>query len=276
LSKPNLPVIDTTLAESLPLKILLVEDILVNQKIALQMLQRLGYRADVANDGREALEALQRQMYDVVLMDIQMPEMDGWETTLRIRGDLSPEAQPWIIAMTAHARPEDRQKSLSLGMNSYVSKPISLEALEAALKQYGNQQQHQTQEATVEIVSTSTNLQTVIDESVIEDLRSMAGSEGDRLITELIQVYLEDTPATIQELKNALAAENLTKIRKTAHALRSPSVSIGAVNLGKICEMLEYIAQDQSLEEITDLVNQLEIEYQNVIKTLKKLNVIPD
>lgn len=268
LPKPNLPVVDTKLAESLPLKILLVEDVLVNQKIALQMLYRLGYRADVANDGREALEALQRQLYDVVFMDIQMPEMDGWETTVRIRGDLSSVAQPWIIAMTAHARPEDRQECLDIGMDSYISKPISVEALEAVLKQYGSQRDETLQRFTDTVLVASPQ-PSVIDQSVIEELRTMAGSNGDRLIAELIQVYLEDTPVRIQDIKDAVATKNWDKFKKSAHALRSPSVSIGAVNLGQICETLEYTTQDQSLQQIADLVNQLESEYQNVIVALK-------
>ncbi|BAY88721.1 MULTISPECIES: response regulator [unclassified Tolypothrix] len=122
--------------QHVPLKILLVEDGLVNQKVALKLLERLGYRADVANHGREALEALQRQIYDVVFMDIQMPEMDGLETTRRIRKELSAAAQPRIIAMTAHARQEDRQECLSVGMDDYISKPISLEAIAAILKKF--------------------------------------------------------------------------------------------------------------------------------------------
>jgi PAS domain S-box-containing protein len=272
LSKPDLPAIDTKLSKSLPLKILLVEDVFVNQKIALQMLHRLGYRADVANDGCEALEALQRQLYDVVFMDIQMPEMDGWETTQRIRRDFSQDIQPWIIAMTAHARPEDRQNCLSIGMNAYISKPISLEGMSTVLKQYGNQK-HQSTEPVHDIISPSLNQQSVIDHSVLEDLRSMAGSEGDQLITELIQVYLEDTPIRIQEIKNALACENRANLKKAAHALRSPSVSIGAVNLGKICETLEYSPQDQSLAQLTILVDQIEREYQNLISFIKSFYI---
>ncbi|WP_071188894.1 response regulator [Trichormus sp. NMC-1] len=272
LPKPNLPTVDTKLSKSLPLKILLVEDVLVNQKIALKMLHRLGYRADVANDGCEALEALQRQLYDVVFMDIQMPEMDGWETTCRIRGDFSQDVQPWIIAMTAHARAEDRQECLSIGMNDYISKPISLEGLEAVLKHYGTQQ-HQGTEPVTDEVLTSSNQQSVIDRSVLEGLRSMAGSEGDRLIIELIQVYREDTPVTIQAIQDALSSENLANLKKAAHALRSPSISIGAVKLGKICETLEYTAQNQSLAQIADLVNQIKGEYKNVITALENFQI---
>ncbi len=126
--------IDPGMAKRHPLRILLVEDNLVNQKIALKILERLGYQADLAGNGIEALESLERQRYDVVLMDIQMPEMDGTEATRHIRKKYTQEQQPYIIAMTAHALEGDREKYLSLGMDNYVSKPVKLDALISALE----------------------------------------------------------------------------------------------------------------------------------------------
>jgi PAS domain S-box-containing protein len=136
---PNVGVIHSKLAQVLPLKILLVEDGLVNQKIALKLIERLGYQADVANNGLEAVKAIQNQFYDVVFMDVQMPEMDGLEATRQIRGELSLSKQPQIIAMTANARPEDRQECLNAGMDDYISKPIRFDAIEVVLKKIGTQ-----------------------------------------------------------------------------------------------------------------------------------------
>jgi CheY-like chemotaxis protein len=124
---------DPNLANDIPLRILLAEDNLINQKVALRLLSRLGYRADVASNGLEALEALHRQDYDVVLMDIQMPEMDGLEATRRIRRNLPPWRQPRIIALTANALAGDKEKYLAQGMDDYVSKPINVQDLTAAL-----------------------------------------------------------------------------------------------------------------------------------------------
>ena len=126
--------LDPTLAEKYPLRILLTEDNLINQKVTLKLLSHLGYRADLANNGIEALEALERQTYDVVFMDIQMPEMDGDEATRRIRENFPPERQPHIVAMTAHALEGDREKYLERGMDDYVSKPINIDALIAVLE----------------------------------------------------------------------------------------------------------------------------------------------
>jgi CheY-like chemotaxis protein len=116
------------------LRILMAEDNLVNQKVALSMLKRLGYRADVANNGLEVLRALQEKPYDVVLMDVQMPELDGLEATRRIR-DSGMDTR--IIAMTAHALEGDREECLQAGMNEYISKPIKIEELRKALEVCG-------------------------------------------------------------------------------------------------------------------------------------------
>lgn len=116
------------------LSILLAEDNPVNQKVALLFLRRLGFTADLAVDGLEALSAINRQTYDLVLMDLQMPEIDGFEVTRRIRSQLSADQQPAIIAMTAHALLGYRERCLEAGMDDYLSKPIQFEQLHAALE----------------------------------------------------------------------------------------------------------------------------------------------
>jgi CheY-like chemotaxis protein len=127
------PQFDAHMGQHWPLRILLAEDNATNQKLALRLLDRMGYQADVAANGLEALEALERQVYDVVLMDVQMPEMDGLETTRHIRGDMPDAHQPHVIAMTANAMQGDREMCLAAGMDDYVSKPIRIEELVGAL-----------------------------------------------------------------------------------------------------------------------------------------------
>ena len=127
------PKIDATLAERHPLRILLAEDNVVNQKLALRLLQQMGYRADLASNGIEAIESVARQTYDVILMDVQMPEMDGLEATRRIVARWPNGDRPRIVAMTANAMQGDRENCLAAGMDDYVVKPIRVEALVAAL-----------------------------------------------------------------------------------------------------------------------------------------------
>jgi CheY-like chemotaxis protein len=131
-AEPAKAIIDTELAKNHPLRILLAEDNAVNQKLALRLLQQMGYRADVASNGLEAVESLERQVYDVILMDVQMPEMDGLDATRAIR-KLVIKQQPRIVAMTANAMQGDREMCLAAGMDDYISKPIRVAELSGAL-----------------------------------------------------------------------------------------------------------------------------------------------
>jgi signal transduction histidine kinase/ActR/RegA family two-component response regulator len=127
---------DEDLSKRLPLRILLVEDNQVNQKLALRLLQKLGNRADVAGNGLEALQAAHRQIYDLVFMDVQMPEMDGLEATRRLRAELDLSRQPYIIAMTANAMQGDREMCLEAGMDDYISKPVNFSELERTIEDF--------------------------------------------------------------------------------------------------------------------------------------------
>jgi CheY-like chemotaxis protein len=130
---------DAQMAQKLPLRILVVEDNALNQRLLLRLLARMGYRADVAGNGLEAVDALERQPYDLIFMDMQMPEMDGLEATSQIRRRLGPDGPPRIIALTANATPEDRDRCLDAGMNDYLPKPIQIPDLVKVIERWGRQ-----------------------------------------------------------------------------------------------------------------------------------------
>jgi CheY-like chemotaxis protein len=132
----------TVQASTHPLRILLAEDNAVNQKVAMHILHRLGYRVDLAANGLEVLEALQRQTYDVILMDVQMPEMDGLAATISIRQNLTTAQQPYIVAMTANAMQGDREQCLNVGMDDYLSKPFKTHDLIAVLERSSKGREH--------------------------------------------------------------------------------------------------------------------------------------
>jgi CheY-like chemotaxis protein len=128
------PKVKTVQISSDHLRILVAEDNPVNQRVVTLLLKKIGYTCTMASDGLEALELLMHDPYDILFMDIQMPNLDGIETTQRIHDNFSPESRPWIIAMTAHAMQGDREKYLTAGMDDYLSKPITTESLNNVLK----------------------------------------------------------------------------------------------------------------------------------------------
>src|SRR5256885_5154510 len=136
-SEPAESQFDALLGQRLPLRILLAEDNTVNQKLALRLLEHMGYRADVVANGLEVLEALQRQHYDVILMDVQMPDMDGLEASRAIHESRPADEHPRIVAVTANAMQGDREECLAAGMDDYLTKPIQIKALQEALERVG-------------------------------------------------------------------------------------------------------------------------------------------
>ncbi len=249
--------IDPHLAERLPLRILLVEDNTVNQKVALRILQRMGYRADVAGNGLEALEALHRQSYDIVLMDVQMPDMDGMEATKRIRATRTQRQQPRIIAMTADAMQGTREECLKAGMDDYISKPVNLEELQNALEQWGN------------VIAESTSLgsdgdliasKPILDLDYLEQI-----SGGDTaFMKELLDLYVTDTQSGLVAARSAATAPDLEKLEKQAHQIRGASADVGAHVMQTLAIQLEQEAEQKRLENAIKILTQLEAAFHAV------------
>jgi CheY-like chemotaxis protein len=233
------------LGDRLPLRILVAEDNAVNQQLALLLLQKLGYRADMAADGREALEALERQPYDVVLMDVQMPEMDGLEATRRIRERWTREEGPRIIAMTANALEGDRELCLQAGMDDYVSKPIRPEELATAL-------------ARSELRET----EPVLEPAALGRLRETVGGEED--LAELVAIFLRDTARLLVELGHSLEAGRADEARRHAHTLKSTAASFGATRLTELCRRIESLAKGGSVEEAGGFLAEVDAEFSRV------------
>jgi CheY-like chemotaxis protein len=257
---PEVPKFDTGMAEKYPLKILLAEDNVVNQKVALNILKRLGYRADVVANGLEVLQALNRQSYDVILMDVQMPELDGLITTHQICQRYAPFERPWIIAMTANAMQGDREACLEVGMNDYVSKPIRVEALVESLQKVpplpSSDQLSRGEVGQKDVV---------LDPTALDEIRSFAGKDADLMLAELFECYLQDAPEMIQQIGQALDQQNYSDLATAAHTLKSSSASLGAARVSQLCSQLETLGRNYSsnpnLEPpqptVTDLVSTL-------------------
>lgn len=286
--------INQHLAEQLPLRILLAEDIVVNQKVALLMLKKMGYRADVVANGLEVLTALQHQPFDVVLMDVNMPEMDGLETSRRIRQTWS--NHPYIIAMTANAMQGDREACLAAGMDDYISKPLQLEELAKALgkcqprhRKQAHHDESSLQSNTDEFITqqqllpqtpqTSEKNQTfpdtnylnlaTIDTKVLRELRKMLRGESGAF-AELISCYLTEAPKLIQDIQTAINTDDAATLWNTAHKFKSSSGSVGAVLLAQLCKQLESKGRSNNLAGIAEIGSQLCQEYELVKAVLQR------
>lgn len=265
----------------LSLRILLVEDIAVNQKVALTMLNQLGYDADVANCGRVALEMLRHQSYDVIFMDVQMPEIDGLEATRQIR-QMTLTVQPWIVAMTAYAMQGDRERCLQAGMNGYISKPISITSLLTAINEFCEVTTNQPgllrpdgadmllrRQATPSLAQTTgqdivaTAAPAGLDAQAFQYLQTITDNDAD-LLSDIVNSYLEDAPQRLQAIAAALNQKDTTALYKAAHALRSLSASIGALQLSRLCEQLENLGRANLLTNVELLLAATEAEYKRV------------
>ncbi|OLP16457.1 hypothetical protein BST81_20985 [Leptolyngbya sp. 'hensonii'] len=285
LSDPELA--DLLSADRLPLNILVVDDITINQTIMLKMLENLGYRADVANNGKEAVECLRRQPYDLVFMDVQMPDMDGLEATRQIRQGETDYPPPWVVAVTAHAMQSDREECLNAGMDDYISKPIFMEELIRVLNHYRDRHQiplGAPRFSTDAFESAGTmggyspaplpnragSTDAVIDDQVVQSLMQMFGQEAIPLLAELFQNYQEDAPISLQRIQTAIVEQNDAALKTAAHALRSMSLNLGMIALGELCKTLEMNAKSHHLDGAAELLSQIETEYQRSLITFQQ------
>ena len=269
---------DFDMAKRLPLRILLAEDHITNQKLALYTLEKLGYRADVASNGLEALEALERQDYDVILMDMQMPEMDGLEATRLIRGLSAGFHQPRIIAMTANVTREDRQACLDAGMDDYLPKPIRIEELIAAL----NKSQHAPVPGSTSMQDASAFAPTVkesvrqeiisstLDTTALDQLLKLVGGDKGNYF-KLLDSFLEETPKLLEGIHNAFENTDNDLLRRMSHTLKSTCRDFGALQLSNLGAKLEAISKTDSMEGVPELIEQAEMEYGSVSNALKAI-----
>jgi len=233
--------------------ILLAEDNIVNQKVAVRQLQRLGFRADAVANGREAVEALERIAYDVILMDCQMPEMDGYEATREIRRREGEAKHTIIIAMTANALQGDRQKCLEAGMDDYISKPVKSEDLAKVLQR-------------VFIDSTDTvKAANLAPEDVNPpvDLARLHDAMGDELF-DILEVYLTQMSANLEKLKAAIQDGNAAEINFLAHNCTGTSANCGMVAVLEPLRELERMGLTGSLAGAEELGRMVVSEFERV------------
>ncbi len=263
-------------------RVLLAEDNPTNQQVALGMLRRLGLQADAVTNGREVLQALERLSYDLVLMDVQMPELDGLETTRTIRAwQTKPDASPGeplfdprvraskipIIAMTAYAMEEDRERCLASGMNDYVSKPLTPKTLAAALNRWLPKDHQADKSSPVGILENQQGTgkrptmehppQAVYDHSAMMD-RLMGDQE---LVKAVIRRFLEDLPQQVNRLKQSLEAGDAQSVHRQIHSIKGAAANISANSLVSLALRMEKAAAEGNLQSVTESLPALENQF---------------
>ena len=243
--------------------ILLAEDNPVNQKVALRMLDRMGYTADVANNGIEAIEALEQRKYDIILMDMQMPEMDGLEATRRIVAAYPEGRRPHIIALTANAMQGDRERCIEAGMNDYISKPIRIEDLKQAFERCPASEAEEQTEAENDAGAE------IIDVKILEELIEMLGNDIE-FASGLIRDFLEDGRELLGSIRSAREIGDAQELERAAHTLKSSSATFGALDVSDVCkELEEQASQGQISGDVGSKIERLEELFKAVSSALE-------
>ena len=249
-------------AETPKLRILLAEDNMVNQKVAQKMLQRLGFRADVAGNGLEAIDALQRQDYDVILMDIQMPDLDGVGATQRIRAEFPAERQPHIIALTANAMTGDRERFLAAGMDAYLSKPVQVDGLERELLKAAGIQVSKPNAAK------AGPRENPAFAALRRRLAELTGDDDPAFVREVVLDFQDSAPRYIEDLRKSVASKDATGLARHGEALRALAQTVGANALAEAATSLAALGETDQLREAGTLVDTAAEEYEEFRESL--------
>ena len=290
-------------ADRLPLRILLAEDNVVNQKVALRILKLLGYNADVANNGLEAIAALQENPYDLVLMDLQMPKMDGLEATRHIcqqwgenlSADYGTQTKPWIIAVTAGGTNGDRAQCLEAGMDDYLNKPIKIELLQKALERLVERSpsgtfasetsflkedpvdmQNLLQKPAVsngEKATIAGDDLVTVDFTVLEKLRQSFMAEENPenydVVQEIVDLFLQDTSLLLTAISNAVQEQDPEGLRYAVHTLKGSTLNLGLRKMYHLCVQLQKLGDRGSFQKAATAFSELQAEFIQVQAALE-------
>jgi CheY-like chemotaxis protein/HPt (histidine-containing phosphotransfer) domain-containing protein len=259
--------LDGTLAQRIPLRILLAEDNAINQKVGVLMLSKLGYRVDLAANGLEVIEATSERSYDVILMDLQMPEMDGIEATRRLRLPGALANRPRIIAVTANVMQSDRDMCIAAGMDEFIGKPMNIDNLVAALVRAGSA----IGVAADGTVSASMSgdqpaaapqgfpVRTVqIDHEALDKLRILLAEEGEGAFARFVLEHVQNARGLLKTIQTSIASGNIEETRRAAHSLKSSSAMFGATDVSQCAAELEAASHHGHVPALRELARALD------------------
>jgi CheY-like chemotaxis protein len=225
------------------------------------MLEDLGYRADVAKNGLEAVEAVYRLPYAAVLMDVQMPDMDGYEATREIRKREAGERRIPIIAMTAGAILGDRERAIEAGMDDYIAKPVRSHELEEVLGRWVPSDSSGASSTSASVMRNNAALEDIIDRNTIDNLRNLQREGKSDVLIEFVEVFFSDAPHQIEAVRGAVARNDAKTVELEAHALKANCMCLGVQSMSRVCSELGELGRSGLLEGAPALLAQLETEY---------------
>ena len=285
-ASPARSALSEDLGDRLPMRVLVAEDNAVNQKVTRRLLRELGYRADVVANGQEVVEAAQRQHYDLIFMDVQMPEMDGLEATQAIRNlqsddetDARGSSSTWIVAMTAAAMHGDEERCLDAGMDDYLSKPVDVEALVDAIKTAAEHldepttdDSHNNEPPASFSEPTSDNGMNgnAVNLDTFDDFRSSLQGDDD-FMAELLRDYLNDAAKHLEAIREAADQRDGAALERRAHTLKSSSAAIGAEAVAELCKTIEKLASNGQLDDAINQVSEIEALFEQTRTELTRL-----
>ncbi len=243
------------------LRILLAEDNEVNQHLMLRILARIGYDAVLAKTGIQVLNKMDREDFDIILMDIQMPEMDGLTATKLIRAHYAPEKQPRIIALTAESSAEGRERYLSAGMDDVLTKPVQIDALVNILANLSVQTDDADGARRDQNKSTSLNDYPILDESVMNDFLTLMGDEGKESAKHLVELFKSGTPGLIEQIESASDKKNKDDLLRALHTLKGSSSQVGGRRMEQFCARLEVLVKQSGVEPFATFVSGIKQEF---------------
>ena len=258
--------------------ILIVEDNAVNQKLIKIQLSRLGYRADIAQNGAEALEAIKKNAYDLVLMDCQMPEMDGYAATAAIRSSETNGKRIPIIAITANVMPDEVEKCFASGMDECLAKPFSEQQLEAEINRWLNKSNgiHHgriepfSQELN-SVARSHDNLRNNIVRTIQTRMNELEREIGSEIVDEIITLFVEDSAKRLDALRDSLKNRDLVQIKIEAHGLKGSFGNIGATYIADLCFQIEKTSKDQNFAEATAVFRKVQELFPDLLDSLREI-----
>lgn len=274
--QPNLA---TNEIQQLSGHILLAEDNPVNQEVGMAMLRTIGCQPEVVNNGHEAVKAFEEQHFDAILMDCHMPEMDGFEATVKIREQeiiLNKEQQTPIIALTADVQKGIIDQCLDTGMNDYVSKPFDVNHLQQTLKKWLPAIIHSSEKQSTTALTQVSQANNDINFDTVNNLQKHSASTGENLLNKSITLFKEFAPKQLDALQDALEQKNTQELNNLAHSLKSTCANLGALKLAAAAESIETISRQGHTENIAALLTTLTQELPGIINVLNsELNTQP-